>query len=179
MENYTTAIEAITREKKVTKAIRLEYFRGWGFAKIRDWLEEHGIDRHTAIEFISTEIALICPRGLIMQVRASDSNKLGLWGGVVNDDEKPEDGAVREIREETGVVINVNQLEFSGIDAHSHTYANGDMAAFTAYRYIVRLDYNPEIHIEGAPDESTGVCYLTPILDHQKEFVNQILGNEK
>lgn len=177
VDRCKATIEGILKDKKITKAVRLKFFYGWGFKQIRDWLEEHGLDRHTAIEFISTEIALVCPRGIIMQVRASDNNKLGLWGGVLNDDEEPEDGAVRELREETGVEIDKSQLVYTGIDEHTHTYANGDMAVFTAHRYIVQLDYVPKIHIEGAADETSGICYLTPILDHQREFVNQILGN--
>ena len=43
-----------------------------------------------AIELESTEIAILVKGvGLLMQVRLSDHNQLGLWGGVLDDGELP------------------------------------------------------------------------------------------
>lgn len=152
--------------------MRKEYFPKKSVKAIRDWLEQNGLDRHLPLEFDSTEVAIITPKGIAMQVRASDNNSLGLWGGVLQDGEEPIYGAVRELKEETGLEIAPENLQFVGIDTHTHTYANGDMAKFHAYRYIVTLSYVPEIKTDV---ESTGYILLTPILKHQKDFVQSIL----
>lgn len=46
-----------------------------------------------SIELRSTEIALVTPFGVMMQIRPSDHNQLGMWGGVLNDGEEPIVGA--------------------------------------------------------------------------------------
>lgn len=162
----------LLKNPSLSAEMRKEYFPKKSVKDIRDWLEQNGLDRHLAIEFDSTEIALVTPKGIAMQVRASDNNQLGLWGGVLQDGEEPIDGAVRELKEETGLEITPDDLQYVGIDTHVHTYANGDIAKFHAYRYICNISYVPEIKTDV---ESTGYILLTPILKHQKDFVQSIL----
>ena len=169
-----TIIKAITSEGKVSRKIQNEYFAGKDFRFIRDWLEENHLDRHMALELESTEIAIMCPKGLILQKRACDNDAFGLWGGALIHGEEPDNGAIRELQEETGLIVEPNQLRYMSIDKHSHEYANGDKAIFTAYRYLLELDYVPEIKLEGSADESSGICFLS-ILDHQIDFVCQLL----
>ena len=170
------AIKAIREAGIVTSAIRQTYFKGQGFGYIRNWLEKNGLDRHLEIELRSTEIALVTPFGIMMQIRPTDHDQLGLWGGVLKDTETPEEGAIREIREETGLEIPAEALVFMEENDHSHQYANGDKAIFHSYRFKVELDYVPQIKTD---EESTGVFMLVhTVLDHQQDFVKRILGEK-
>ncbi|MBR3614752.1 MAG: NUDIX domain-containing protein [Clostridia bacterium] len=126
------------------------------------------------LELRSTEIAVLTPFGVIMQIRAYDHDQLGLWGGVLEEDEEPAAGAVRELKEETGLEITEEQLQFVEINEHFHEYANGDKAYFHSYRYILELDYVPKIVTD---EESVGaIMVVHTILSHQQEFVKRVLG---
>lgn len=169
--------DSIKKEGKVSEQIRKRFFYGRTFKDIRSWLKENGLDSHMPIELVSTEVALVTPEGILMQIRKSDKNQLGLLGGVVNDSETPEEGALRELAEETGIELCSDDLEFVGINKHFHQYDNGDKAIFKSYRYIVRMDYVPEIRTD---EESEGTILVTKtILSHQQNFVREILSSFK
>ena len=95
--------QEIKRKGWVSFPIIDKYFPTLDFLAIRNQLEEMGLDRHMTIEQKSTEIALLTPSGVIMQIRPSDNNQLGLWGGVLEYGESFKDGAIRELFEETGI----------------------------------------------------------------------------
>lgn len=157
---------------KVTNDIRSQYFKGWDFKNIRNWLEAVGLDRHLTIQLRSVELLLLTPKGALLQKRPSDKNQFGLWGGVINDDETPEEGLEREIYEELKIKIKAEDCKYVGIDNHYHQYANGDQAEFEAYRYILKLDYVPEVELD---EESAGATLVMPILSHQREFIAKAL----
>lgn len=160
----------------ITTEIKKKYFWGVSFEEIRKKLEEIGIDRHIPIELKSTEIAILTPEGILMQIRPLDKNQLGLWGGALNDDEEPIDGAIREIFEETGIKLDKEQLEFIETHEHFHEYANQDKAYFKSYRYLVRFDYVPEIKID---EESNGTVLVShTILNDQQDLVKRLLGEK-
>lgn len=161
---------------RVTAEIKNCYFKGKNFREIRAWLKENGLDEHLPLELQSTEIAIVTPYGILMQIRTADNNQLGLWGGAIEEGETPEEGAIRELREETGLTITREQLIFLEEDTHSHTYANGDKAIFHAYRYKVEFDYIPKITTD---EESVGVFMVThTILSSQQELIKKILENK-
>lgn len=160
----------------VTAEIKEKYFYGVGFGEIRNRLEEMGFDRHLPIELRSTEIALLTPFGVMMQIRPTDHDQLGMWGGVLNDGEAPIDGAIRELAEETGIQVDESQLEFVEVNQHDHKYANGDQAKFKTWRYVVRFDHIPEITTD---EESVGTFMVVhTILGHQQEFIKKLLGEK-
>lgn len=162
---------------RVTTKIKKEHFAGMDVKTIRNTLEELGLDRHMPIELMSTEIALLTPFGVLMQVRPTDHDQLGMWGGVLNDGENPVSGAVRELREETGIIVDESQLEFKELNEHFHEYANGDKAYFKSFRYVVRFDYVPKVVTD---EESVGAVMVAHIiLDHQQEFIGRILREEE
>lgn len=171
--------EILEKEGIVTKQLQNQYFKGLGFGRIRQYLAEIGLDPHTCIELDSTEIALVTPRGILMQIRNYDEKgieTLGLWGGALKSGESPEEGATREIKEETGLDLTITLEHFVEIDTHYHEYANGDKALFHAYRYVVTLDYVPEIHTD---DESRGAQLVRGfVIDHQREFVKKVLSQK-
>lgn len=174
-----TMREEILKAGRITPEIKRKYFWGAEPKEIRNELERIGLDRHMSIELYSTEIALVTPHGIIMQIRTHDNNQLGLWGGVIKDNEEPYYGVLRELKEETGSTFNPCKIKFIEIDKHFHEYANGDKVHFYSYRYVLRLDYAPEITID---EESKGIEFVTKenfdrhdILEHQKDFINRVL----
>ncbi len=167
-------LERLQKVGRITPEIREEFFKGLNFLQIRNALEENGIDRHTPIDLISTEVAILTPEGIFMQSRPSDNGQLGMWGGVVNDGEEPIDGAVRELKEELGLDIAKEQLVFVEVDNHYHKYANGDKAYFQCYRYILKLETLPQVVFDS--ETSSAVMVRHTIISHQQNFIKHVLG---
>lgn len=161
--------ERIQEEGKVSKEIRKEFFGGKGFGYIRDWLEKHNLDRHMPLELDSTEVALVTPKGILMQIRQADDGKLGFFGGCMNDGETPKEGAIREIMEETGLSLKEEDLELSEDIASPHEYPNGDKVLFRTYRYIAHFDEVPKIKLD---EESLGSKLVTEVID-LKAFLDE------
>lgn len=171
LENESTPILSIDFVRK--------NFIGMSVREIRDWMEENGFDRHIMVELKSTEILFMTPKGVMMQVRTADDGKLGVFGGVMHDDEEPKLGAIREVYEETGLKLTKRDLKYVGYNRHEHTYTNGDKALCHTYRYIVRFAEVPRITLNY---EASGVEFVNTvksnIIDHQQEFVGEALSGE-
>lgn len=170
-------LENILKSKgRVTREIMEEFFSQKPIIKIRDTIEQMGLDRHMPIELCSCEIAILTPYGILMQIRQMDNEQLGLWGGVIREYESPENAAIRELFEETGILITRKQLEPIEVDVHEHTYSNGDKAVFKSYRYMVRFDQVPKVTTDA---ESVGVIVVShTILSHQHDFIKRLLGEK-
>ena len=175
-------VELIKSERKLSKEVRLKYFSDKSVKEIRDWFEENGLDRHLPIELNSTEIVVQVPGvGILMQIRAADKNQLGLWGGAIENGETPIDGAIRELYEETGLVVKAEDLAFIELNTHKHQYANGDIALFKSYRFALSLPHMETLKLD---DESNGwkvistLEDLKSVLEHQQDFLKKfILGS--
>lgn len=169
-------VKKIKEIGRITYQMKEEFFRGMNVLQIRNKCEELGIDRHIPIELYSTEIAVVTPSGVLMQIR-HDDNKLGLWGGMLECNETPIVGAIREFREETGLEIDEEKFEFVDEYDHTHEYSNGDKAILHTYRFKVCLNYIPSIQID---EESDGYCIVSyPILSSQQDFVEKMLLEAK
>ena len=110
-------IEKIKKEKCVTFDTREKYFKGKKFKEIRNWLEIHNIDRHITIELKSAGVIILISipnnkEKVLLQVRATEKNRLGIFGGGIENDETPIETAIRELKEETGIEAKKEQLEF-------------------------------------------------------------------
>ena len=166
----------IEAKGRVTHQLRKKFFPGCDSQTIRKKLEEIGLDRHLPIELFSTEIAIKTPLGILMQIRSTDKDQLGLWGGVLIEGESPLEGAIRELKEETGILFDKNQLKFLEVNKHFHKYANGDKVIFTSFRFVLNLDYVPKIMTD---EESVGAFMVVhTILEHQQEFVKRLLDEK-
>jgi len=141
------AAEIIREADRITMADRKSYFKGLDVLGIRDWLYCCGFDRHMPIEAYSTEVAVLVPEGILMQVRSWE-NRLGFWGGEVQPDELPLAGAQRELFEETHLWVEMDEFEYVETYKHSHTYPSGDVCLYTTYRYIVRYPVVPKIELD-------------------------------
>ena len=98
---------------------------------------------------VSVAGAVVREDGRFLTIQRADNGRWELPGGVLELDESPEDGVRREVFEETGIRVEVDQL--TGL------YKN--MA-----RGIVALVFRckPSGGVERTSDESTAVAWLTP-----------------
>jgi len=75
----------------------------------------------------------------LMLVRHADSGLWGLVGGAVEVDERPDDAAVRETEEETGLHVELTRLVTTlGGPRFRVRYANGDETAYVTIVFEAR-----------------------------------------
>lgn len=165
-------IEKIKKEKCVTFDTREKYFKGKKFKEIRNWLEIHNIDRHITIELKSAGVIILISipnnkEKVLLQVRATEKNRLGIFGGGIENDETPIETAIRELKEETGIEAKKEQLEFLEINEHDLEYENGDKARYTATLYLFKLNEYPKIKLD---NESNGILAVSK--DNFKDYTN-------
>jgi ADP-ribose pyrophosphatase YjhB (NUDIX family) len=78
--------------------------------------------------------------GRLMLVRHADSGLWGLIGGAVEVDERPDEAAVRETEEETGLLVELTGLVTAlGGPRFRVTYPNGDQTAYVTVVYEARV----------------------------------------
>ncbi len=107
---------------------------------------------------VSVAGAVVDQQNRLLAIQRRDNGKWEIPGGVLEADETPEAGAVREVLEETGVKVEVVRL--SGV------YKN-------MRRGIIALVFRCEA-VEGEPtptDEATAVAWLT--VDEIQEQVDE------
>ncbi|MFE2539360.1 NUDIX hydrolase [Actinacidiphila glaucinigra] len=102
-----------------------------------------------ALHSVSVAGAVVREDGRLLAIRRADNGTWELPGGVLELDETPEAGVRREVWEETGIHVEVDQL--TGV------YKN-------TTRGIVALVFRckPSGGTERTSDESTAVDWLTP-----------------
>ncbi|MFI1470603.1 NUDIX hydrolase [Streptomyces wuyuanensis] len=105
--------------------------------------------KSTPLHSVSVAGAVMREDGRLLAIRRADNGTWELPGGVLELTETPEDGVAREVWEETGIHVEVDQL--SGV------YKN-------TTRGIVALVFRckPSAGTERTSDESTAVAWLTP-----------------
>ncbi|MFE0037663.1 NUDIX hydrolase [Streptomyces sp. NPDC059015] len=105
--------------------------------------------KSTPLHSVSVAGAVVREDGRLLAIRRADNGTWELPGGVLELSETPENGVAREVWEETGIHVEVDQL--SGV------YKN-------TTRGIVALVFRckPSGGTERTSDESTAVAWLTP-----------------
>ena len=75
----------------------------------------------------------------LLLVQHADSGLWGLVGGAVEVDERPNEAAIRETQEETGLVVELTRLVTTlGGPRFRVTYPNGDETAYVTIVYEAR-----------------------------------------
>ncbi|WP_328725614.1 NUDIX hydrolase [Streptomyces sp. NBC_00259] len=105
--------------------------------------------KSTPLHSVSVAGAVVREDGRLLAIRRADNGTWELPGGVLELTEAPEDGVAREVWEETGIRVEVDEL--TGV------YKN-------MTRGIVALVFRckPSGGIERTSSESTAVDWLTP-----------------
>lgn len=76
--------------------------------------------------------------------RPEKSFKPDLPGGMVDPGESDRDGVIREVAEETSIVVDLN----SAIPIYSKTeFYNNENKSVTKHLFIIQLDTNPEVQL--------------------------------
>jgi 8-oxo-dGTP pyrophosphatase MutT (NUDIX family) len=66
----------------------------------------------------------------LLIVKPNYRNDWLLPGGIVEENESPKTAAIRELKEEIGLNINADKLEFAGVDYKSRKDIGGEMVHF-------------------------------------------------
>ena len=95
--------------------------------------------------------------GRVLLARRGDNGRWSLPAGVIDPGEQPADAVLREVLEETGVHVEIEQV--GGVATHPVVYPNGDACEYLNVWFRCRP-------IGGAPradgDESTEVGWFAP-----------------
>ena len=87
--------------------------------------------------------------GRLLLVRQSDTGQWAAVGGAVDPGESPEQAAVREAAEETGLRITIDRLVgVVGGGEFEVTYPNGDRVAYISTVYSAHVELG-EIQVDG------------------------------
>ncbi len=98
----------------------------------------------------------------LVMLRATNKKHAGAWGlvaGKVNEGDTKEQAVVREVKEETGLDIPAEKLQFLFEYSHDAEYGEDDNAVINFCAYKIELDKPVEIKFN--PDEHEGYKWVT------------------
>ena len=92
--------------------------------------------------------------GEVLLMKSSDSRQWSLPGGAVDPGETPREAIVREVAEETGLVVQpVTVAAVLGGKEFRHTYPNGDLVEYAIVLFECRIDGGTLEAIDGEAEE--------------------------
>ncbi|MEI6180460.1 MAG: NUDIX domain-containing protein [Chloroflexales bacterium] len=115
---------------------------------------------HQRILQVRTSAFVRDQTGAILLCRRADVMLWDVPGGTIGLDEAPSRGMVREVHEETGLVLEVERLigVYGGPEFH-WTYPNGDQAQILAIFFAARI-VGGGLHLAG--HENVNVAFFPP-----------------
>lgn len=102
-----------------------------------------------------TSVIISNKNKILMQLR-TDNNKWGLPGGSIEIGERVEETAIREVEEETGLSINLKDLNLFGVfsgERQHYIYPHGDEVYNVVTVYITSA-YSGELNIDNEETSS-------------------------
>ncbi|MCW2920678.1 MAG: hydrolase [Thermoleophilia bacterium] len=101
------------------------------------------------------------PRLLVVRITARDDEFWTFPGGLLEPDERPREGVVREALEETGLEVCVSRvLDTFGGPEFRHVHANGDETAYVMTTYLCDV-VGGELLVDGEGDEIAAARWVT------------------
>ena len=129
---------------------------------ISDYLKQLRARIGTALVLMPSVTAIVRdPAGRVLLQRRSDDGRWDLPGGTIDPGEAPARALVREVWEETGLLVRPERLVgvFGGRDGFRSTYPNGDQVEFTDVRFECRIVGG---RLEPRDDESLALRFFAP-----------------
>lgn len=108
----------------------------------------------------SNEACLFLQRG----VGESEAGTWGVPGGGIEIGETPEEGVIREVFEETGIVIEKSSLQVVG-----KFYIQKPYISYVYYLFRVHMETRPEVHLS---DEHTDYQWATVLEAEQMSLIS-------
>ncbi len=100
----------------------------------------------TAQPIFVTEVYIMHDDAVLMFKRSNDRKKFpGFWslpGGHVDKNEDPLSAAIREVKEETGVIISTEKIKLKVIAMHHHIDRK---EMYVAFAFVTRIPTKPKI----------------------------------
>ncbi|WDZ91411.1 NUDIX domain-containing protein [Nocardiopsis sp. HUAS JQ3] len=101
---------------------------------------------HGLLPLVGVTAVVVNEEGEVLLHRRADDGRWSTPGGILEPEEEPARAVVREVREETGVEVEVERLS-SVVAQEPFTYPNGDRVQFLDLAFRCRP-------VGGAPDAS-------------------------
>lgn len=104
------------------------------------WRKLRDLAGHALLQAPTVGVLVFNPEGHLLLVRSADDGAWGIPGGLVEPLERPEDAAVRETWEESGLQVELTGLlgVFGG-PACETRYPNGDHLSWVASVYLAQV----------------------------------------
>lgn len=124
---------------------------------------------------------LLNPKGEVLLQRRSDNGQWHTIGGCVDPGEHPADCCVREVREETGLEIEI--IRITGVYAlPTVTYPNGDRVSFVSIAFLCILK-DPDAQPVIGDEESLELAWfdtskLPPLRSDALQRIKDALKNK-
>jgi 8-oxo-dGTP pyrophosphatase MutT (NUDIX family) len=101
------------------------------------------------------------PNGRVLLQRRRDDGSWGLPAGAIDPGEAPARALVREVWEETGLIVAPERIAgvFGGADGFRFVYPNGDRIETTVVVFECRVLGG---QLGGRDDETAELCYFAP-----------------
>ncbi len=101
------------------------------------------------------------PRLLVVRITARADEFWTFPGGLLEPDERPREGVVREALEETGLEVRVARVvDTFGGPEFRHVHANGDETGYVMTTYLCDV-VGGALHVDGDGDEIADVRWVT------------------
>ena len=115
---------------------------------------------HRPLLQVGASVILEDAQGRVLLQKRTDNHCWGYPGGSTELDERVEDAAARELREETGLIANRLELfgVFSGKELH-YIYPNGDEVSNVDIVFLCK-DYSGSLHLD--EEESEELRFFEP-----------------